>query len=194
MNREDSSGEFWNIAVGALIGGTISVASSYISARITGETFTAADGIAAFVTGAVSGGLAATGIGVNASTLINGVVTFGGSVGADIASGRKIDWGKAATATLCSVVSSRWSGNGLRHSSEPYSKALNNVDAAEKTWQAAAKGAARKTAKNALRSARRSAATIYLDQSYALLGKTIVSGGGTSAALSSYTSIRRLFI
>ncbi len=78
--RVDNSGEFWNILIGAgaglLVGGVVSIVSQIIDAEapsiISGE-FWAHVGVAAG-TGAISGGLAASGVGLVGQIVGNGIL------------------------------------------------------------------------------------------------------------------------
>lgn len=82
--REDDGGEFWNIVIGATVGALISAATTAIdSYTTTGSIDWAAVGISAAV-GAISGGVAATGLGVIAQASISAAASALGSVATDI--------------------------------------------------------------------------------------------------------------
>lgn len=184
VNNDDQDGEFWNIVVGALIGGVVNLVSSYVSAKISGDEFTLADGLTSFATGALSGGLSATGIGVATATAINTVAAGVGSVVADVGSGREIDWVKAGISAGSAFLSSKWSGNGIRSMKEPFGQAKAAAKAASSVVKTTARGAARKAAASTAKKLARKAATIYLDESFILLGKTLTFGGINTTAFS----------
>ena len=71
--RADDGGEFWNVVVGAVIGGAINLVSSYLTAKVTGSKFTFADGVAAVATGALSGALTGSVLPVSTIGLITAV-------------------------------------------------------------------------------------------------------------------------
>lgn len=70
INRNDDGGEFWNIVVGAIVGGVVSAAITAVDSYIsTGHV----DGDAVLhsaVSGAIAGGVAATGVGIVGQRLV----------------------------------------------------------------------------------------------------------------------------
>ena len=71
--RADNSGEFWHIVVGAAIGAVVGVFTKMIVNVIDDKPIT--DGlITAGIAGAVSGGLAASGIGIVGQVVGNGLI------------------------------------------------------------------------------------------------------------------------
>ena len=82
--REDERGKFWNVVIGATIGALISAATTAIdSYTTTGSIDWAAVGISAAV-GAISGGVAATGLGTIVQASISAAASALGSVATDI--------------------------------------------------------------------------------------------------------------
>ena len=189
--RNDKDGEFWNIIVGGLIGGTVNLVSSYISARLSGEKLTPADCVASFATGALSGALAATGIGVVESTIINTFASFGASVAADVCSKRSIDWGKAGVSAFCAGVGSVIGGNGIKNLKEPYGQAFRIAKNAKNIVGSFAKGSARKAAISTARTLTRSAANIFYAESCKTLGKTLIAGALSGAGSYAYSRYKR---
>ena len=187
----DPTGEFWNVAVGALIGGAVSLASSYITAKITGESFKITDGISAFATGAVAGALTASGLPVGSITAINSAVSFSSSVASDYFSGREIDVGKAAMSGVISAIGSLVGGNGIRYKGDPYSVAKAAAKNAANKAKNAAKGYARKAANRAAKRYMKNFQDVYLDISYKQLGITLGTGAASTISLSIYGAIRR---
>ncbi|MGM9646446.1 MAG: RHS repeat-associated core domain-containing protein, partial [Eubacteriales bacterium] len=77
--RIDDGGEFWHIVVGAAIGGLIGAASKLISNKISGKE-DIWDGVAmAAVTGAASGALAATGVGLVGQVVGGATIAMAGN-------------------------------------------------------------------------------------------------------------------
>ena len=114
--RSDDEGEFWNIIIGAAVGGLISAATTaYRSYKETGHvdvTQTVISGIS----GAICGGVAATGLGTIAQAVTSAVASGVGSIASDYCSakreGKKFNVGRslakaglaAATGFGCSVL------------------------------------------------------------------------------------------
>ena len=74
--REDDGGEFWHIVAGAVIGAAISATITIASNLIKGESIT--DGLlTATLSGAASGALSATGIGIVGAIAGNAAISMG---------------------------------------------------------------------------------------------------------------------
>ena len=87
VNRSDNGGKFWNIVVGAVVGGLASaVATAYTSYKETGKVDWASTGISA-ATGALNGGIAASGMGVIGQAVASGAVSAAGSAVSSVRSG-----------------------------------------------------------------------------------------------------------
>jgi len=71
--RADKNGEFWNIVIGATVGGIAGAISSVVAQSIAGDLNLARIGVAV-AGGALSGALAATGIPVNGQMIANGLI------------------------------------------------------------------------------------------------------------------------
>ena len=113
VNRVDSDGEFWNIVVGAGLGGVFGgiggFVSSAVSQKLDGEkvNWKKAWGSAAngFIVGAVQGGLLASGAGIPVALASNFLAGTAGSAAEQYISEGKIDAGKSITSGLTNAVS-----------------------------------------------------------------------------------------
>lgn len=84
ISREDDGGEFWNIVIGAAVGAVVSAVTTAIDTyTTTGSIDWGKVGISAAV-GAVSGGVAATGLGAIAQAAISAGASAIGSVATDL--------------------------------------------------------------------------------------------------------------
>ena len=84
VSRKDNNGYFWNVVVGAVVGGVLSAITTAVdSYTSTGSVDWAGVGISATV-GAISGGVAATGLGTIAQASITALVSGIGSVATDL--------------------------------------------------------------------------------------------------------------
>ena len=107
--RSDEDGEFWNVVVGALVGGLVSAATTaYSSYKETGRVDVAQTLISG-ISGAISGGVAATGLGTIVQAAVSAVSSGLGSLASDICSakkeGKKLNLGRTvAKAGIASVT------------------------------------------------------------------------------------------
>ena len=84
VSRTDSNGHFWNVVIGATVGGLVSgITTAIDSFTSTGSVDWGAVGISTAV-GAVSGGVAATGLGVFVQAGWSAVASAVGSVATDL--------------------------------------------------------------------------------------------------------------
>ena len=89
VSREDDGGEFWNIVIGAAVGALVSGVTTAIDTYIsTGSVDWTQVAISSAV-GAISGGVAATGLGTIAQASISAIASAAGSVATDIHSRSK---------------------------------------------------------------------------------------------------------
>ena len=73
VSRKDDGGELWNIVIGAAIGATASIVSKMVTNALTNKPIS--EGlITAGIAGAVSGGLAASGVGLVGQVVGNAVI------------------------------------------------------------------------------------------------------------------------
>ena len=91
ISREDDGGEFWNIVIGAAVGAVVSAVTTAIDTYVTtGSIDWGKVGISAAV-GAISGGVAATGLGAIAQAGITAGVTAVGEVASQtLCEGKKL--------------------------------------------------------------------------------------------------------
>ena len=120
----DPSGHFFFSAllIGALVGGAIGAGVSAISQLATGDHVinpwqVLLDG----TIGAVSGLLAATGIGMWSAAIVSGGLGFAGSVGGDLIESNgdwsSVNWGKAVVLGIVNFGLGAWAGAGSQNSS-----------------------------------------------------------------------------
>ena len=104
--REDDGGEFWNIVIGAAVGGVVNGLISIATQAIENQgldNINWASVAVSTVTGAISGALAATGIPVGGQVIANGII------GA-VSSGIDTYVEKGEDATMCDYVISMGTG------------------------------------------------------------------------------------
>ena len=88
--RTDDNGDFWHIAVGGLLGGLIGGIAQVASNIIEGEN--AFDGVgAAFISGAASGALASTGVGIVGSIVGNAGISMIGNAATQVVENKGFD-------------------------------------------------------------------------------------------------------
>lgn len=118
--REDKGGEFWNIVAGAII----STVTQVVDNLISGNDWH--DGIVlAAASGAITGGMAATGAGVVAQAIVSGVVSAGTDLidqAMDVGI-EKVDWWQVGASAVAGVASGAVGGNGIQHKSGALPKA-----------------------------------------------------------------------
>ena len=157
--RYEIQGEFWNIIIGAAAGAIISGAISAISQGIENgwdNINWGSVGVAA-ATGAISGGLAATGIGVAGQTIANGVIgAVSGGIDTYVSSGGKATLSEYATniaiGGVLGAVSGRigGAGTGTKHMSSSASRAIKRAsNAISRTGRSGIKVAVKEVAKTA---------------------------------------------
>ena len=118
--RKDDGGEFWNIVIGAVVGGIISGLVSIATQVIENQSFDNINwgsvGVAA-ASGAISGAFAATGIAVGGQTVINATIgTLSSIADTYVEKGDAATLGdyvsSAATGLVLGAVGGRLGGNG----------------------------------------------------------------------------------
>lgn len=127
--RMDSSGEFWNIAAGAVIGGVLSAVTQIAANIATGNEWSSGVVVAA-VTGAASGALSATGLGKVGQAFGNAAISFVGETINQISSGtfgtKEGNWA-LAKATGAGFIGGLIGGDGMRHKTSNYYKAAQSA-------------------------------------------------------------------
>ncbi len=177
VSRSDNGGEFWNVVIGAAIGAVVSVATTYITAAITGSTVSATDVIISAAAGALSGGLAATGLGAIGQGIGNALINAGTSVASDIVAGNSL--GETITNGVVSAgigfATGYLGGNGIRHKSTDYTKTKQAMNVAKKAIDTARTKTERHTAKIAYKTATKVFKKTYEDASFSTLGYCLIS-------------------
>lgn len=177
VSRNDNGGEFWNVVIGAAIGAVVSVATTYITAAITGSTVSATDVIISAAAGALSGGLAATGLGAIGQGIGNALINAGTSVASDIVAGNSL--GETITNGVVSAgigfATGYLGGNGIRHKSNDYTQTKQAMNVAKKAIDTARTKTERHTAKIAYKTATKVFKKTYEDASFSTLGYCLIS-------------------
>lgn len=112
ITRIDGGGEFWHIAIGAVIGGLVNTVAAIVTNIVSGNNWYNDIGVAA-LSGMASGALAATGVGIFGSILgnaaIGGVTEFANQA----ISNNGFDAGKIASETLFGGIAGAIGENGF---------------------------------------------------------------------------------
>lgn len=91
VSRSDDEGEFWHIAVGAIVGAAVNVFASYTASKLTGEEYTFTDGLMDAVSGAISGGFAASGFGRVGQIVANAAISMANNAAGQIIKNKGLD-------------------------------------------------------------------------------------------------------
>ena len=136
INFEDSEGELGHIALGAIIGAVVSVATTTIDNIRNGASAKewASSLVISAVSGAASGALSATGLGVVGQCVGNGIIGAATSVVEQVADGglKSVSITKTAWDTSTSVISAYIGGKGAR-AGKQYDRMVNNIKSGKKT-------------------------------------------------------------
>lgn len=128
--RVDSTGEFWNIAAGAIIGGAISAATQIAANVISGEKWSSGV-LMATVAGAASGALASTGIGLTGQIFGNAGISAASEVASQLKDGNTDISSIAINAGIMAVVggiSGAIGGPGIRSKGTAYKKSIDTLN------------------------------------------------------------------
>ena len=128
VNRNDDGGEFWNAVAGAVIGAAISAASQVAGNVISGEHWSSGV-LGAAVSGAASGALAASSVGLIGQVIGNALISGATQAASELRSGT-LRTPQGMTATLkaaAGAMSGFIGGNGARHVTSDYYKAACNA-------------------------------------------------------------------
>lgn len=117
--RTDDGGEFWNVVVGAAVGGIINGACTLYSCVKSGESGWSLAGQVAtsFVCGAIGGAVAGTTLGVVGQTVVGGVLGAVESLANQAISGNGVSLKEVASSTLCGAIGATIGGNGAAYDS-----------------------------------------------------------------------------
>lgn len=110
VSRSDDEGEFWHIAVGAIVGAVVNVATSYTLNKLMGNEYSWANAAQDAITGALSGGLAASGVGIVGQRIANGIISAASTAYSSYKEDGRFTTGDAAK-TVVSFGIGAWSGN-----------------------------------------------------------------------------------
>ena len=128
--RADVDGDFWHIVIGAAVGGAVSAAFSAITQyKDNGNVNFAVVGVN-FLSGAISGGVAMTGIGLAGSIAVNAALGGGNYIAEQVIKGEKIDIGDAAISTVVGGISGAIGGKGAngKSLSQAYKSAAKGIE------------------------------------------------------------------
>jgi len=175
--RADEGGEFWNVVTGAIIGAVINTLVSYVTAQMAGEEFSLADAGVAFVSGAITGAVAATGLGVLGQAAVGGLVGFGGSVANNVLEGESISWKSATINGIAGVVGGFIGGDGIRKAGGKLDVAKKALDYATSLKDSGAKMVRNTVTKN-LKNAANKYADVYATESLITLGRFYAGAWG----------------
>lgn len=186
VSRKDAGGEFWNVVVGAVIGAVVNTVVSYAAAKMAGEEFSLADAGVAFASGAITGAVAATGLGAIGQAVVGGAVGFGGSVLNNVLEGEDISWKSAAINGVAGFAGGLIGGNGIRKAGGKLDIAKKALDHATSLKNTGAKMVRNTVTKN-LKKAAAAYADVYATESLITLGRfyagawgaAIISKGGS---------------
>ena len=128
--RADVDGDFWHIVIGAAVGGAVSAAFSAITQyKDSGNVNFAVVGVN-FLSGAISGGVAMTGIGLAGSIAVNAALGGVNYIAEQVIKGEKIDIGDAAISTVVGGISGAIGGKGAngKSLSQAYKSAAKGIE------------------------------------------------------------------
>lgn len=135
VSREDDGGEFWNVVAGAVFGAAISVATQIVTNVVTGNDWSSGVGMA-ILTGAISGGLAASGVPIGGQIIGNALISGFSEVVNQYEQYKEdeesFNLGQAAGAVILSTAlgaaAGAIGGSGARAPGSHYKWALDNLD------------------------------------------------------------------
>ena len=125
--RYDDGGEFWHLVIGAAVGAAISFASSIVTDLVAGDEIDwKAAGISA-ASGAASGFLAATGVGLAGQVAGNAIISGVTNVVTQIATkpASEFSWAELGTEIAVGAVSGLVGGKGASY--VPKASTITNV-------------------------------------------------------------------
>ena len=179
VSRSDDGGEFWNIVVGAVIGAVVNTVVSYAASKMAGEEFSLVDAGVAFACGAITGAVAATGLGAIGQAVVGGTVGFTGSVANNILEGEEISWESAAINGVAGFAGGLIGGNGIRKAGGKLDVAKKALDSATSLKNAGAKMVRNTVTKN-FNKAVATYAEVYATESLVALGRFYAGAWGAA--------------
>ena len=118
VNRSDGTGEVWNLVAGAVIGAAVNLAVSITMNKLAGNTYSWKDALVDIGTGALSGALAASGLGLTGQTIGNALIAGGSSIAGQLVASGRVNGLQVLEETLVGGLLGRFSGKGLASSSK----------------------------------------------------------------------------
>ncbi len=184
VNRTDDEGGFWHIIAGAVIGGVVSIASQVIANKMEGKALNNGLGIA-FVTGAASGALAATGVGLLGQVAANVALGMGSYAIDKVSSGQEVSTLGLITYGTIGSITGTGVGKGGSYALKDAAKLMN-----KNVITSVSNGI-----KNGVKSAvKRYATSRPVQRVYTSIAKDIIPSFAKSVDASAPTSlIRRLY-
>ena len=178
--RSDASGEFWNIIGGGIIGGIINTYTSFVFAKISGQSFTAADALISFTSGAITGAVAATGLGAIYQGLVGAAVGAAGSIASDLAGPtHTVDLKKAGVYAAAGFAGGLIGGDGIQKKGGALATAKQTLDKVTAAKNAGMKFA-RQTATKAVKRATQTFKEVYVTQSFITAGRFLLGAFGAN--------------
>ena len=130
----DPDGKWLNVVIGAVIGAAINITVSYTVSKASGKEYSWKNALIDGIGGAVTGGLAATGLGAVAQAIGGALVSGVTSAANDFAEEREVDWARALNAAAFGGAMSFVAGGGLlsdpgvQKATETCGKVLSRVE------------------------------------------------------------------
>ena len=166
--RYDDGGEFWHLVIGAAVGAAISFASSIVTDLVAGDEIDwKAAGISA-ASGAASGFLAATGVGLAGQVAGNAIISGVTNVVTQIATkpASEFSWAELGTEIAVGAVSGLVGGKGASY--VPKASTITNVTFKTTVKTLGSKPTVRKATKAVVKSLAKAARVV--------LGKSVLVG------------------
>lgn len=113
VRNSDNEGEWAHIAVGAAIGAALNVAFNYVNAVQNGKDYSLGEGLIDAFTGAVSGGLAASGFGKKTQALIGGAMSAASAIAKGIERNEKVSLMDIGYSFATGAISGYLGGDGV---------------------------------------------------------------------------------
>ena len=169
--RADNTGEFWNIAIGAIIGAVVNTAAKIVTNVTTGQKWSDGIGVA-FVSGAASGALASSGVGLIGSIAGNAAISATANVANQVITNKgfdNFDTESLVVDTITGGISGAIGGKGfgsnhLKRTSSQLTKRINSAISSKSKNANAALLATKKAVKN------------YVKNSSTLISRGVSSG------------------
>ena len=183
VNRADTGGYIWHIVAGAAIGAAFGVGTKIITNLISGEKWTTGL-LTAGLAGAVSGGLAASGVGLAGQIVGNAVISMANNAVDQVLSDTSsFDWGAMMLDGVIGAGAGYIGGNGAG------SKNLTKIGATnlKRTWNALTNKGLREAASTFSKGI-----TYFVKNAGYIRKPLLVALGKSSATIISSTIVKKL--